>query len=276
MWRSTLVNNCPVPAGILVVIGGKEDKGDNDKVLNGDESSERTEILQKFIQLTGKDNPVVEVITTASKVEDEIFEDYKKVFTGFGITQVNQIHHKMRKHILEEDMSERVQNADAFFFTGGDQLLLTSIYGGSPFLTHLKERYITDKIVIGGTSAGAMAFSTPMIYAGNKQVQQIAGEVKVTTGLEFLRDVCIDTHFIDRSRFVRMAQVIATNPGCIGIGIEEDTALIVREGVNAEVIGNGVITVIEGFSITTSNVTQFSEQQPIGIQDLKVHLLPRG
>jgi cyanophycinase len=73
-----------------------------------------------------------------------------------------------------------------------------------------------------------------------------------------------------------MAQVIATNPGCIGIGIEEDTALIVREGVNAEVIGNGVITVIEGFSITTSNVTQFSEQQPIGIQDLKVHLLPRG
>ena len=127
--------------------------------------------------------------------------------------------------------------ADAIFFAGGDQLLLTSLYGGSPFLTLLKERYIHHKFVIAGTSAGAMALSTPMIYAGNKDVQEVSGEIKVTTGLEFLKDVSVDTHFVQRSRFVRLAQVIATNPGCLGMGIEEDTAVVVRRGVEAEVAG---------------------------------------
>ncbi len=101
-------------------------------------------------------------------------------------------------------------------------------------------------------------------------------EIKITTGLKFLKDVSIDTHFMDRSRFVRMAQVLASNPISIGIGIEEDTAIIVREGVKAEVIGKGVVTIIEGFSITTSNITEFSEDKPISIQDLNVHLLSNG
>lgn len=121
-----------------------------------------------------------------------------------------------------------------------------------------------------------MALSTPMIYAGNKDKQQIAREIKITTGLEFLKDVCIDTHFIDRSRFIRMAQVLATNPTSIGIGIEEDTAIIVREGVKAEVIGKGIVTIIEGFYITCSNITQHSDNKPISIQDLKVDLLAGG
>jgi cyanophycinase len=193
-----------------------------------------------------------------------------------NVTQVNHIHHKIRKEVLKDELVDRVQKSDAFFFTGGDQLLLTSLYGGTDFLTYLKERYISEKIVIGGTSAGAMAMSTPMIYAGNKDKQQIAGEIKITTGLEFLKDVTIDTHFIDRSRFIRMAQVLASNPTCIGIGIEENTAIIVREGLNAEVIGKGVVTVIEGFSISSSNITQFSEDCPISIQDLNVHLFPSG
>ncbi|MDB5248323.1 MAG: cyanophycinase [Segetibacter sp.] len=276
MWTSNVPNSSPVPNGILVIIGGKEDKGSDKEVLNGDENSSRLKVLERFIKLIEKDDPVVEVVTTASSMGDESFEDYRKVFEELGVKQIGHMHHKVRREVVDDDLSERVQNADAFFFTGGDQLLLTSLYGGSMFLTHIKERYITDRIVIAGTSAGAMAMSTPMIYAGNKKVQQIAGEVKITTGLEFLKDVCIDTHFIDRSRFVRMAQVIVTNPTSIGIGIEEDTAIVVREGTKAEVIGNGVITIIEGFYITNSNISDFAEDQPIGIQDLKVHLLPAG
>lgn len=219
---------------------------------------------------------MVEVITTASTVENELFDDYRKVFTELKVTNIGHIHHKIRRDALADNLEERVRNADAFFITGGDQLLLTSVYGGTPFLTLLKERYITGEVVIGGTSAGAMAMSTPMIYAGSKDVQQIAGEIRITTGLEFLRDVCIDTHFIDRSRFIRMAQVIASNPTCVGIGIEEDTAIIVREGSKAEVVGSGVTTIIEGFHITNSNIVDFTNKEPIGIQDLKVHLLPRG
>lgn len=140
-----------------------------------------------------------------------------------------------------------------YFFSGGDQLKLTSTYGGSTFLTELKRKYIRERIIVGGTSAGAMALSTPMIYAGNKEVEQITSQIKVTTGLEFLKDVCKDTHFVNRGRFVRMAQVIVTNPTCIGVGIEEDTALVVRNGIEAEV-GSGLIIIIDGFHIVDSNI----------------------
>ena len=260
MWKSTVPNACPIPKGILVIIGGKEDKRTEKETAQGkDEDKNRVEILKDFIQLTQKENPVVEVVTTASSEPDEMFADYEKVFKTLEPNTPGHIHHNSREEVLQDDLIERLQKADAVFFTGGDQLLLTSIYGGTPFLTHLKERYINEEIVIGGTSAGAMAMSTPMIYAGNKSVQQIAGEIKIATGLEFLKDVCIDTHFIDRSRFVRMAQVIATNPTCIGLGIEEDTAIIIRDGVNAEVIGNGIVTVVEGFFISSSNIADISE-----------------
>ncbi|MCW3094082.1 MAG: cyanophycinase [Ferruginibacter sp.] len=276
MWKSTALNSCPIPSGILVIIGGKEDKGIQVDNPETKDQNERLEILKAFVKLTGKDKAVVEVITTASGSGDELFEDYKRAFGELGVPEPGHIHHKLRGDVLQEDLTDRLQNADAFFFTGGDQLLLTSIYGGTSFLTKLKERYIHEKIVIGGTSAGAMAMSTPMIYAGNKSVQQIAGEIKVTMGLEFLKDVCIDTHFIDRSRFVRMAQVIATNPTCIGIGIEEDTGIVITDGVNAEVVGTGVVTVIEGFNLSSSNITDIAENCPVYMEDLKVHLLARG
>jgi cyanophycinase len=272
MKSKNVENTCPVPQGTLVVIGGKEDKGDNPE----DKNENRLEILKTFVQLTKKENPCVEVITTASSEGDEMFEDYRKVFEQIGFKNIGHIHHKVRKEVIEDDLSDRVNKADAIFFTGGDQLILSSLYGGSKFLTQLKERYINDKIIIGGTSAGAMALSTPMIYAGNKDKQQVTGAIKITTGLEFLRDVCVDTHFIDRARFVRMAQVIATNPTSVGIGIEEDTALIVRNGSETEVIGNGLVTIIEGFNISWSNITDFGTGDKVIIENMKVHLLAKG
>lgn len=262
-------NTCPVPKGILLVIGGKEDK----KIDPEEKDENHLKILKSFLELTERPDPCVEIVTSASDDGEGMFEDYRKVFESIGISNTGNIYHKQRKNVLDEDLTERIFKADAFFFTGGDQLLLTSLYGGSNFLTYLKQRYIDDKIVIGGTSAGAMALSTPMIYAGSKDKQEITGAIKITTGLEFLKDVCIDTHFIDRERFVRMAQVIATNPTAIGIGIDENTALIVRNGVEAEVIGNGLVTIIEGFNIASSNITEFGDGNKIMIQDMRVHLL---
>ncbi len=173
---------------------------------------------------------------------------------------------------MADNLEQRVNAADAFFFSGGDQLLLSSVYGGSIFLKHLKERYIGDKIVIAGTSAGAMALSTPMIYAGSKEVHELGGEIRITTGLEFLKDVCIDTHFVHRGRFIRLAQVIATNPTSIGIGIEEDTAIIVRKGTETEMIGSGTIIIFEGYEISEANVYGFGSKKPISIRDLRVHI----
>src|SRR5215208_3374581 len=145
--------------------------------------------------------------------------------------------------------------------------------GGTEFLTELKQRYFSHPIVIAGTSAGAMALSTPMIYAGNEEVQEIAGKIKVTLGLEFLKDVCIDTHFVHRGRFVRMAQVVVTNPTCIGIGIEADTAIIVRNGLEVQVVGTGLVIVIEGFHIAETNIDDFTSKKPVTIRDLRVHML---
>lgn len=266
----------PVPTGILCVVGGHENKGE--KLEKGVQQGEYKpmEVLKTFVNLIDKEDCIIEVITTASSEGDDSFKDYVEAFNKIGITQIGHIHHDSRQEVLNEDYMERINNADGVYFSGGDQLKLTSIYGGTKLLLRLKQRYIYEKLVLGGTSAGAMAFSTPMIYAGNKDVQQIAGEVRVTTGLEFLKDVCIDTHFVDRGRFVRMAQVIASNPTCIGMGIEEDTALIIRNGIEAEVIGSGIVIVIEGFGITNSNILNFGANEPVYIHDLNVKLLSKG
>jgi cyanophycinase len=275
--KITTENHSPVPLGVLVVVGGKENKGE-DHPDNKKKPADfiKLEVLQAFKDATHKREPVVEVVTTASSEGTEAFNDYVKVFEKIGITNVGHIHHKTRKEVLDDPLIERIKNADAFFFSGGDQLLLTGIYGGTQFLTQLKERYINHPIVIGGTSAGAMALSTPMIYAGNEEVQEIGGQIKVTMGLEFMKDVCIDTHFVNRGRFVRMSQVIITNPTSIGIGIEEDTCMVVQNGRHMQVFGTGLVIVIEGFDIEEANIKDFSEDKPITARSLKVHLLSDG
>jgi cyanophycinase len=270
-------NHAPVPLGTLVIIGGKENKGENGP--DGKKTPSdfiKLEVLKAFKDATHKRSPLVEVITTASKDPARTFNDYKSVFEKIGITNVGHIHHSTRKQVLDDPCLERIKKADAVFFSGGDQILLTGIYGGTEFLTLLKQQYINRSIVIGGTSAGAMALSTPMIYAGNDEVQELGGEIKVTMGLEFLKDACIDTHFVHRGRFIRMAQVIITNPTSIGIGIEEDSGIIVENGRKMRVTGTGLVVIIEGFDIEESDLKAFEEDKPMSARNLKVHLLSDG
>ena len=115
-----------------------------------------------------------------------------------------------------------------------------------------------------------------MIISGNKDNQQLVGAVRITTGFSLLKNICVDTHFVDRSRFVRMSQVIATNPCCIGIGIEEDTALVVEHGKAIRVIGSGVVIIIDGFHTKSSNVTKYDSGKCISISDLNVSILSDG
>lgn len=268
-------NGCPVPNGVLLVIGGAENKGE-EKAKEKETPSDfkRLEILKKFIELTGKKTPGIEIITSATNDGAGTFKDYVKAFKELKIENIGHIHHTQRKEVTADvQLLDRIQKADGIFFTGGDQLKYTSLYGGTTFLLHLKQRYIDHKVVIAGTSAGAMALSTPMIYAGNDEVQELGGMIKVTTGLEFMKDVCIDTHFVHRGRFIRMAQVVVTNPTCIGVGIEEDTAIIVRDGIFVEVVGTGTVIIIEGFDITEANMEDFTSKKPVSIRDLKVHIL---
>ena len=270
-------NHGPVPQGTLVIIGGKENKGE-EAPENKKKPADfiKLQVLEAFKDVTHKREPVIEVVTTASSEGAESFQDYQTVFEKLEITNVGHIHHNSREEVLIDPMLERLKNADGIFFSGGDQLKLTGFYGGTDFLSYLKLRYINEQLAIGGTSAGAMALSTPMIYAGNEEVQELGGEIKLTTGLEFLKDVCIDTHFVHRGRFVRMAQVVITNPTCIGIGIEEDTAVVIKNGLEMQVIGTGLVIIIEGFEIRDSSINEFAEDKPITARDLRVHLLADG
>jgi cyanophycinase len=268
-------NSCPVPNGSLLIIGGAENKGESDpEEKKAPSDFQPMEILKAFVNLTGKKDPIIEVVTSASTKGAESFSDYSKAFKKLNISNIGHIHHAQRTDVLDDQATiDRIKKADAIFFAGGDQLKYTFLYGGTQFLIILKERYINDKLVIAGTSAGAMAMSTPMIYAGNDEVQELGGMIKVTTGLEFLRDVCIDTHFVHRGRFVRMAQVVVTNPASIGLGIEEDTAVIVRNGCEVEVVGSGTMIVMEGHHITEASISDFASEKAITIRDLKVHIL---
>jgi cyanophycinase len=269
-------SSCPVPRGILLIVGGKEDKGESQNENQKPESYIPDEILKTFLELLKKKNPTIELVTSGSGMPDETFSDYEKAFKKLADVNLKKLHHVTRSEVLGADLQDQVNDADGFYFSGGDQLKLTSLYGGTPFLTALKNKYIHKPFIIAGTSAGAMALSTPMIYAGNSEVQDIAGSIKITTGLEFLKDVCIDTHFDNRGRFIRLAQVIATNPTSIGIGLGEDTAMIVREGQSIEVLGSGMATVIEGFNITDANLQSFTENMLVSIRNLQVHLISKG
>ena len=161
-------------------------------------------------------------------------------------------------------------------FSGGNQLRLSATDGGTEFLTILKKRYREENFVIAGTSAGAMAMSNTMIYEGNATRAHLKGEVKITTGLGFIGNIIIDSHFEKRGRFGRLAQSVATNPGCIGMGLGEDTGMLITEGNRMEAIGSGLVIIIDGHDIRHSNIADIPDGNPISLENLKVHFCEKG
>ncbi|MBC5772671.1 cyanophycinase [Pontibacter sp. KCTC 32443] len=267
----------PFPKGKLLAIGGKESKGEEEQEqtevqrLSIDFISQ--EILKRFVEELKGDNPLVAVIPTASGEPEESAKSYVDVFTDLGVKDVQVIDIRNRVDAQKEENCDIISRAAGVMFTGGDQLKLTAILGGTRFLEKIKERYTYDDFIIAGTSAGAAALSTPMIYEGETNKGMLKGDVRITTGLEFLKNIAIDTHFIQRGRIIRMAQCIATNPGCIGIGLEEDTAIFVTNGKNVEVVGTGLVTVVDGMNITKSTIHEIKTGQPFSVCGLEVHLM---
>jgi len=268
----------PIPKGRLLAIGGSEDKGTKElkeeQARNVNFQSE--EILKFFVSELRGEDPLVVVIPTASTVPEEISQDYIDAFGNLGVKRIEVMDIRNRTDAKNADFSKLVEQAAGFMFTGGDQLRLTAILGGTPVLELIKERFTYDDIIVAGTSAGATAMSTPMIYEGETKGGYIKGDVRITTGLEFLKNIAIDTHFIERGRIVRISQCIATNPGCIGIGLEEDTAIFVTEGNEVQVLGSGLVTIVDGTGITRTNIYEIKTGEAFTVCDLKVHLLSKG
>jgi cyanophycinase len=276
--RNGNIQHCPEPQGVLIAIGGREDKGgDNlNEVQKMNKNFISQDILKRFVDELKGQNPMVAVVPTASTMPDEMIRDYQQIFSELGVTNIEVIDVRNRVGAMDPAFTDIAERAAGIMFTGGDQLRLTAILGGTPLLRLMKERYTFEPVVIAGTSAGAAAMSTPMIYEGQSEAGFIMGDVRITTGLEFLKDVAIDTHFIARGRVIRMAQAIATNPGCVGLGLEEDTAALVTRGREFEVLGSGIVTVLDGMGMTETNVYEIGNGEPFTVRDFKLHLLSRG
>lgn len=262
------------PKGRLLVIGGHEKR----QTPNPDDTSHEKSadfILQRFVDELPTRRTVV-VIPTASEEPDEAAQDYLDVFTALGVEHVEVLNIQSREQANGDEALAVLDRADGVMFTGGDQLRLTALLGGTRLLERLTERYLREPIVIAGTSAGAAAMSTPMIYQGRNDAGFLKDEIHITTGLQLLRDVAIDTHFIARGRIVRMAQIIATNPGCIGLGLEEDTAVFVTKGSEIEVLGNGIVVLLDGHDCTGNTIYEIEPGEVFSIRDLRLHLLAKG
>lgn len=268
------------PKGILIAVGGAEDKGTD--LERGIIERNRLNffelgILRNVLSLIHSNgNPTVEVITTASQIPDEVAVNYQDAFSKLGCTKIGHLRIRNREDAANPEHLERLKACDCIMLSGGNQLRLSSIFGGTRFLEILRKRYDEEPFVIAGTSAGAMAMSNTMIYEGSAARAHLKGEVKITTGLGLMQGVIIDTHFDKRGRFNRLAQAVAAQPGAIGIGLGEDTGVIVREGKLLTVIGNGCVTVIDGKFIDYNNIADISFGKPIGVENLVVHLMALG
>lgn len=269
-----------LPKGKLISVGGAEDKGTD--LEQGFIQRNRLNffelgILKRFVNEVGGVEKRIEVITTASSIPVEVGENYLSAFGKIGCTNVGIIDVRKREDVFEDSFIQRVKDCDGIMFSGGDQLRLTSIFGGTEIYNILHDRYMNETgFVIAGTSAGAMAMSNTMIYQGKSELAHLKGEVKITTGLAFMGNVIIDSHFDKRGRFNRLAQAVASNPQCTGIGLGEDTGVIVTDGNNLEVVGSGAVVIVDGRDIRHTNITEVGMGEPIALDNLRVSIMVRG
>ncbi len=266
--------------GKLIAIGGAEDKGtdlEKGEIHRNNLNFFELGILRRIVEEAGGPLSRIEVITTASTIPYEVGDNYLDAFGKIGCTDVGVMHIRNRADTNNKEYIDRIAACTVVMFSGGNQLRLSSTFGGTLFFKTIMDRYLNeDGFVIAGTSAGAMAMSNTMIYEGNAAKAHLKSEVKITTGLGFMDNVIFDSHFEKRGRFVRLAQAVAANPACIGIGLGEDTGMLITGGNRMEAIGSGLVMIIDGHEIIHSNIADIPDGNPISIENLKVHFCEHG
>jgi cyanophycinase len=267
--------------GKLVVIGGAVDKGsftESDFDANVEKNLNFFEkgILKRIIEESAfKEDSRIEIITTASKIPKTVGPEYKRAFEYLQAKNVDVLHIENREIANSEDTLKRINEANVVLFTGGDQLRLTSILGGTKFHDILLNKYKTEDFVYVGTSAGAAAASNNMIYQGSSHEALLKGEVKITSGLGLIDDVIIDTHFVQRGRIGRLFQAVVGNPKVLGIGLGEDTGLFIKNH-HMEAIGSGLVILVDGRDVKDTNLTSIELGEPISINHLVTHVMSQN
>lgn len=227
--------------GKLLIIGGAEDK-EGDCV-----------ILKKLVELAQEREGSIVIMTAATEYPQKIGEEYTRIFERFGVRNISIIHIDSRQDANHAAFVNKIENASCIFFTGGDQLRITSLLGGTRAEELLKEAY-NRGVVIAGTSAGASVMSETMITSGKDDDAPKKCTLKMAPGLGLLKDVVIDQHFAQRGRIGRLLTAIAQNPHMLGVGIDEDTAVIIDGNAVFEVIGSHAVTILDGKTLEFTNV----------------------
>ena len=268
------------PKGKLIIIGGSVDRGSFSE--SKDDLKRNLMFFEKGIlkrittESLNKNLSKIEIITTASTIPEEVGEEYINAFAQLDVMNVSVLNIKTREEANDPENIERLKVADVVVFTGGDQLRLTSIFGGTAFHHLLLEKYQNEEFIISGTSAGAAASSNNMIYQGSSHEALLKGEVKITGGLGFINNVIIDTHFVQRGRIGRLLYACASNPINLGIGLGEDTGLLIIHGNNMEAIGSGLVMLVDGTHMKDTNITDVEMGEPVSIENLIVHVMSLG
>jgi cyanophycinase len=248
--------------GWIVPIGGAENK-ENDR-----------SILRRFVEVSGGEDADIVVIPTASKMH-ETGPRYEALFRELGAARVTVMDFDTRRDCQEAGRLQRIEEATGIFFTGGNQLRLTALLGGTPVAQLIRKRNAAG-VTVGGTSAGASILSEHMIAFGDEGSSVIAGSVRLAPGLGLTNRFVIDQHFRERDRLGRLITALAYNPFAIGIGLDEDTAVFIGPDEVLEVEGSGGVTVVDASEVSFSSADSASEGQPVAILGLKVHVLVAG
>ncbi|MBC7743113.1 MAG: cyanophycinase [Bdellovibrionaceae bacterium] len=243
--------------GTLIIIGGREDK------------EKDMEILKEIANQTGKAKLVI--ATIASRVSEEVWHDYKKIFADLGVK--NTVHFTIERSEEARDQKNLAlfDNVKTIFFTGGDQLKITTKLGGSPILEKIMEIYHTGG-VIAGTSAGAAIMGKTMLVGSENAESHKVGNWMMAPGIGFVEDIIVDQHFAQRGRIGRLLGAVALNPGILGIGIDEDTAIIIKDG-NFKVIGSNAVYVVDGQKISSTNISEAAAEKTMSMHHVQLHIL---
>ena len=249
--------------GYLVPIGGAEDK-----------TAERM-VLNRFVQLSGNSHSHIVVIPAASTLPLESGERYSRVFKELHASEVDCLHVDHREQANDPSCVEILNDATGIFMTGGDQVRLVSLLGGTLLSRKLHERFSAGA-TIGGTSAGASAISQHMIAFGRSGATPLQRMVHLAPGLGLTEKVIIDQHFRQRDRIGRLMTAVSFNPAELGVGVDEDTAFIIGPDGDCEVVGSGGVTIVDGDKLSHSDIHSVKRYGPIATLGMQVHILTHG
>jgi cyanophycinase len=233
-------------------------------------------VLRRFVELADRVDGPVFVLTAATEEPQESWDSYRRGFEELGAGTVEHLDVADRRMANDPDLCARVRDARGIFMTGGDQTRLLMLVGGTALCDSMRLAYVERGACIAGTSAGASAMSEHTLSSAESRRSPIAAEVELVAGLGFLSPAVIDQHFSERGRLSRLLAAVAHNPKLVGIGIDEDTALVLSRGRGREVIGAGAVTLVDGRRMRTSLVKQANNGQAFQATDVELHLLPAG